>query len=132
MRKFVLGGLLLFAGCAGTESGAPTAQTGGDPSFDGRYVGTVLSVSPAACGQAGRAVTITLANGALSMPISGASVVGRVNPNGSFSNVRFTNPNFSSSGSGQITSGRILLNLSTSNPAFTVPCSFSYEARKRE
>ncbi|UPY38639.1 hypothetical protein [Sediminicoccus sp. KRV36] len=135
MRKLILA-CLLVAGCAagdGTSSPQATAPTG-DPSFDGRYTGTVLSISPPVCGQPGGRIVMTVANGGLSMRLGGGRnlLTARVNPGGSISDVTFSGPVWvgSSSGSGQVTDGEVTLRLSTSDPSFSVPCAYQYTARK--
>jgi len=77
---------------------------------------------------------MNIVNGALSMRTGGGrnTVVGRVNPGGSITNVSISGPVIvgTSSGSGQISEGRITLRLQWSDPRFTVPCNFTYEASK--
>lgn len=134
MRHSALAALLVLAGCTGGDGAGPATPMPGDSSLDGRYVGTVTSISPASCGQAGGRVTMTLVNGALSMPVLGGqgSVVGRVDGGGSISQVSFSSAAFSgsSTGHGRISQGNATLHLETFRTGGYIPCIFTYSASK--
>ncbi len=127
MKKTILACMIL-GGCAAAPP--PT----GDASFDGRYVGTVSLVAPGSCGRPGGRIVMQVTNGAVSMPVLGGTglVTAKVNPGGVISDASFSSAAWvgHSSGSGQITDGRVTLNLSTQDPNFSQPCTWRYEARK--
>jgi hypothetical protein len=130
LRIFLLAGLVLLAACA--DPAPPGPATAAERSLDGRYAGTVTSISPPTCGLPGGAVLITLSGGALSMRIGGNQITGRVDGAGQISQVNLASTSFSGSatGSGRVADGRITLQLQTFRTGGYVPCSFTYAATK--
>jgi len=132
-RLRIAGIVMLVGGCVSNDQPAATAPQAGDTTaFDGRYTGTVVSVSPAACGQSGSPLSVVIANGGLIVRFpSGRRVFGQVGVDGAIRNVQFASGNVrASGGTGQVANQEITLSLQTTEPRFTVPCIFRYSARK--
>lgn len=123
--------LLVLAACAGAPGG-DSAPPRGVTTFDGAYPGTIETVF--GCdGPRSDPTTMTIANGAAVLPVSGGHrVTARVAADGRFEQLGSPNPIFLVEGRGQISDGNAELTVAARSMYATRErgCEFRYRGRR--